>query len=100
VSLRQGEFVSWRSPAGRPWYALVISADDYNAAAWPVCVFVVRAGAGSLYLVPLAETDPISGRVALSSLGALDPAEQRPAGMVSGPTWDRVQVGLRELLGL
>jgi hypothetical protein len=80
----------------------VLSDDTYNATgAWPICAQVVRPGTGSLYLVPLADTDPIGGRVALNSVGALDPTTlDGPAGMATGATYERITIGLRALFGI
>ena len=102
--MRRGEFYRWR-PTGAPevpWYVLVLSDDECNATgAWPICAHIARPGPGSLYLVPLTDADPIGGRVALHSLGAIDPATlDGPAGMVTGAVYERITTGLRVLLGI
>lgn len=104
--MRRAEFYRWRPqgapPAAVPWYVLVLSDDGYNATgAWPICAHVVRPGEGSLYLVPLADADPIGGRLALNSVGALDPATlDGPTGMVTGATYERITIGMRALFGI
>lgn len=101
VTIRRGEFYSWTGPGDRARYVLVLSDDAANSATWPLVAPVVRSGAGSLYLVPLADPDPIAGRVALAGLGPVNPADLTgPAGMVSGATLDRISTGLAALFGL
>jgi mRNA interferase MazF len=98
--VRQGQVLEWRSPAG-PLRVLVLSQDTYSASGWPVCAAIVRAGEGSPYVVPLADPDPVGGRVVLGTIAAIPGAELgEPVGMVTGATWDRVQRGLRLMLGL
>jgi len=98
--IRRGEFYTWTGD-DRPRYVLVLSDDAVNEVTWPVVAPVLRGGAGSLWLVPLAETDPVAGRVALSALGPVNPTElDGPAGMLTGPTFDRIMVGLTALFGM
>jgi mRNA-degrading endonuclease toxin of MazEF toxin-antitoxin module len=98
--IRRGEFYSWTEPGDRPRYVLVLSDDGANRVTWPIVAPVIRSGAGSLWLVALGETDPVSGRVALNALGPLDPARlDGPAGMVSGATLERITAGLSALFG-
>ncbi|GAA3455925.1 hypothetical protein GCM10018962_77590 [Dactylosporangium matsuzakiense] len=98
--MTQGEVREWRSPAG-PLRVLVLSPETYSATGWPVCAVIVRAGEGSPYVVPLADPDPIGGRIVLGTIAAIPAAELGDSvGMVTGATWDRVQRGLRLMLGL
>lgn len=101
-TIRRGEFYEWTPAAGRGRYVLVLSDDAANLGMWPVCAPILRgSGAGSLWVVSLADTDPVSGRVALYALAPRDPARlSGPHGMVSGPTFDRLSGGIRELFGL
>lgn len=100
--IRRGEFYTWRpNILDRGRYVLVLSDDSANAVTWPIVAPIVRTGTGSLYLVPLADTDPVSGRVALAGLGPVNPKEiDGPAGMISGPTFDRVMNGITALFGM
>jgi mRNA interferase MazF len=68
---------------------------------WPVCAAIIRAGEGSPYVVPLADQDPVGGRIVLGTIAAVPGAELGDlVGTVSGATWDRAQRGLRAMLGL
>lgn len=101
MTIRRGEFYTWTGPASRARYVLVLSDDGANESTWPVVAPVLRGGTGSLWLVPLTDTDPISGRVALAGLGQVNPAElSGPTGMVSGQTFERITAGLAALFGI
>ncbi|MBX6722183.1 MAG: hypothetical protein IRY92_02935 [Dactylosporangium sp.] len=99
--IRRGEVYDWASPAG-PRRVVVLSEDLVNEHSWPVCALIVRTGQPSLFLVACVDADPVGGLVAVNTLGATPPGElgERPVGMLTGTTMQRVEVGLRALLGL
>ncbi len=98
--IRRGEFYRWSPPGLHVRWVLVLSDDTYNEVAWPVCAVVVRGGQPSLWLVPLADTDPVAGRVALPTIGSIDPADlSGPHGFISGNTYQLLLAGVRELFG-
>jgi mRNA-degrading endonuclease toxin of MazEF toxin-antitoxin module len=85
--------------AGR--HVIVVSNDDYNEVGAPEVVRVLRQAPPSAYVVQLADADPVAGRAVVGPVFPVPRGDLgRPAGMVTGATWERLNVSLRLLLDL
>jgi mRNA-degrading endonuclease toxin of MazEF toxin-antitoxin module len=81
---------------------LVVSNDEYNGStSMPVVMRLVRTGPASPYLVPLADADPVGGRVLVGSIGPIHAVNLRQVqGVITGATLERVRAAARLLLDL
>lgn len=96
-AVHQGEIYEWGG-AGR--YMLVMSADDHNQVFDPLCAPIVRTAPEGLYVVALANPDPIGGRIICNLLTPVPRHELAGyAGMVTGETWSRCGRALATFLG-
>lgn len=101
MTIRRGEIYRWTGGDSTYVRVLIISSDEVNEVAWPIAAPISRTGPASIFLPALAETDPVSGVVALSRLGAVDPTKlEGPDGMITGQTFGRVSEGIAALFGI
>jgi len=99
--VRRGEVWDYKPSHGSSLRLVVLSNDEHNAiGSWPVCAYLGRRRAIEVpHVVPLAEPDPLSGAVDLTTLGTINPARlSGPVGMLTGSTMSRLNDAVRGFL--